>query len=109
MDRATSRDEMIKWGRKMLDNAMENVWVIGTVSDFPHPIIVKNDLLNFPTEKDGPLIYEWSTWWTNAYEPAQFYFKDRPQVKLEESGLPKLYPVDKLKDPITRAKEEGWL
>ncbi len=109
MDRATSREEMIKWGRRMLDSAMENVWVIGTVSDFPHPIIVKNDLLNFPTEKDGPLIYEWSTWWTNAYSPPQFYFKDRPQVKFEESGLPKIYPVDKLKDPITRAREERWL
>jgi peptide/nickel transport system substrate-binding protein len=109
MDRATSRDEMIRLGRKMLDNAMENVWVIGTVSDFPHPMIVKNDIMNFPTEKDGPLIYEWSTWWTNAYLPPQFYFKDRPQVKFEESGLPKIYPVDKLKDPITRAKEERWL
>jgi len=109
MERATSEEEFVKWGQRMLDSAAENLWVIGTCNDFPHPMIVKNDLLNFPTEKDGPLLYIWTTWWTNAYEPAQFYFKDRPQVKLEESGLPKIYPVEKLKGPVTRALEEGWL
>ena len=109
MERATSREEMIKWGQTMAASNMENVWVIGTVNDFPHPMIVRNDLLNFPTEKDGPLLYIWSTWWTNAYEPAQFYFRDRPLITFDESALPKLYPVDKDEDPVERAKREGWL
>ncbi len=109
MERATSREEFKKWGQVMLDSAMENVWTLGTCSNFPHPMIVKNDLKNFPTEEDGPLLYIWSTWWTNAYEPAQFYFENRPQVTYEESMLPDIYPVEDRGDPVSRAIEAGWL
>jgi hypothetical protein len=30
-------------------------------------------------------------------------------VTFEESGLPKIYPVENRIDPIARAKENGWL
>lgn len=107
---STSREELIYWGQKMLDNAAENVWRITTVCDFPHPMIVNNDIANYPTKDDGPLIYEWSTWWTNAYEPTQFFFKTRPQLTYEESLLPHIYsPSEMSKDPLQRAMEYGWL
>jgi peptide/nickel transport system substrate-binding protein len=109
MQSSTSEEEIIRWGQVMLDNLAENVWTLATVNDFPHPMIVKNDIRNFPTEADGPLIYEWSTWWTNAYEPAQFYFEDRPAVTFEQSDLPRLYPVEELDPPVERALREGWL
>jgi peptide/nickel transport system substrate-binding protein len=107
---STTREEMIYWGQKMLDNAAKNIWRITTVCDFPHPMIVNNDIANYPTKDDGPLIYEWSTWWTNAYEPSQFFFKTRPQLKYEDSLLPTTYsPTETSKDPLDRAMEKGWL
>lgn len=109
MNRSTSVEEVVEWGQVMLDNAADNVWTLATVNDFPHPMVVKNDIKNFPTEADGPLIYEWSTWWTNAYEPSQFFFEDRSPVALEQSGLPNLYPVEELEPPVDRALNEGWL
>jgi peptide/nickel transport system substrate-binding protein len=109
MDRATSEEEVIRWGQVMLDNAAENAWRIGTVNDFPHPMIVKNDLMNFPTSDDGPLFYIWSTWWTNAYEPSQFYFEARPEITFEETRLKNVYPVDERGPIIERALENGWL
>ena len=109
MRRSTSREEVKKWGQKILDEHAENIWHIDTVNDFPHPMIVKNDIKNFPTEEDGPLFYIWSTWWTDAYYPEQFYFEDRPQVKYEDSLLTAIYPVESRKDPVERAKENGWL
>lgn len=109
LQRAASREEMIQYGQIMLDNYARNVWTISTVNDFPHPVIVKNDIRNFPTREDGPLIYEWSTWWTNAYEPAQFYFENRPPLRFEESRLPLIYPVEDRLPPVERALKEGWL
>ncbi len=107
---STTKEEMIKWGQKMLDSAADNMWVIGTTTDFPHAMIVKNDLKNFPTNEDGPLFYIWSTWWTNAYEPTQFYFEARPEVKYEDSLLPGIYPLEeRLQDPVERALKHGWL
>ncbi len=110
MQYSTTQEEMVYWGQKLLDNAAENVWRITTVMDFPHPMIVNNDIANFPTENDGPLIYEWSTWWTNAYEPSQFFFKTRPQLTIEESLLPQIYsPSEMSMDPLDRAIANGWL
>lgn len=110
MQYSVDREEMIYWGQKMLDNAAENVWRITTVMDFPHPMIVSKDIGNFPTEDDGPLIYEWSTWWTNVYEPAQFFFQTRPQLEYDEALLPTIYDPGQMDmDPLDRAIENGWL
>lgn len=107
---AASEEESIYWGQKALENIADNAWRIHTVLDFPHPMVVNNDIGNFPTKDDGPLIYEWSTWWTNAYEPNQFYFKTRPQLSIEESLLPLIYSPDEASaDPIERALAKGWL
>ncbi len=49
MAKSTSKEEMLKWGQKILDNNAENVWNISTrVTDFAQPIVVKNDVKNFP-------------------------------------------------------------
>ena len=108
LGKAESEADRIKWGLKVNEIRAENVWTIETVSYSPAPVIVAEDLRNFPTLDDGPLLFLWDTWWTNPYIPAQFYFEDRPMVEEGESKLPEYYE-NADKDWIQRAKEKGWL
>jgi len=43
-------EEYDKYGREMLKNAVEGLWVIGVVGEQPKPLILKNGLNNFPED-----------------------------------------------------------
>jgi peptide/nickel transport system substrate-binding protein len=109
MTSSTSKDEQKMWGLKMTESAAENVWSIGTLNNFPHPYIVKNDLNNVPmSTKDGPLYHVASTMWTNPYYPVQFYFTNRPQVAYKDSMLPVFYSEMKTMSPVERMLKYKW-
>lgn len=62
------RNELAK---NILRSHAENTWVIGTVGQVPHPIIVNNDLRNFP--ENG--LWGWDTGVFNLNRhPAQLFF-----------------------------------
>lgn len=112
MSRVTDEEKIIELGQKYLQMSVENVWTIGTVNGVPQPFIKKNDLKNFPTAEDFPgegnPTYLHALYWTNPYEPTQFYFEGRDGVSYEESKLPLFYrELDK--DPVDLALEKGWL
>jgi peptide/nickel transport system substrate-binding protein len=64
-------EERLKWGAKILESQAENLWCIGTVGSAPHPIIMKNNVGNFPEEA----YHGWDVVWSNYLHPQQFYFK----------------------------------
>jgi len=112
MTYATNEEEVIRLGKKYLRMAAENIYTIGTVNGVPQPFVVKNDLKNFPTAEDFPgegnPTYLHALFWTNPYEPSQFYFEGRKPIDYYESKLPVLYEqIDK--DPVEIARENGWL
>jgi hypothetical protein len=85
------------------------VWFIDSVTDFPYPVITKNDMKNVPTKDDGPLYWAYDTGWDKSYNPMQFYFENRPPVTMADSLLPKMYdPAEVAKNPIDRGLENGW-
>jgi len=103
------QEALVEVGQNVFRSQAENVWFIDSVTDFPYPVITKNDMGNTPTAEDGPLYWAFDTWWANAYTPAQFYFENRPLVTAEESRLPQMYDPEELaKNPIDRAIEYGW-
>lgn len=60
-----------QYGHKILESQAENVWSIGVVGQCPHPIIVKNNMINIP--EDG--VYVWDNLFGYPYHPSQFSFK----------------------------------
>ena len=105
--KATSKEQRTEYGLRINELRAENVWAIETASYTPAPVIVAEDMKNFPNE-DDPLLFLWDTWWTNPYVPAQFYFENRPMVDESESKLFEYYEAQG-GDWIQRAKEKGWL
>ena len=108
LGKAASAEDRIKWGLRVNEIRAENVWTIETVSYSPAPVIVAEDMRNFPTLEDGPLLFLWDTWWTNPYVPSQFYYENRPMVEESESKLFEYYEAQG-GDWVQRAKEKGWL
>jgi peptide/nickel transport system substrate-binding protein len=112
MTAATEEEQIISLGKEYLEMSAENVWTIGTVNGVPQPFVITNDLKNFPTAKDFPgegnPTYLHALFWTNPYEPSQFYFDGREDVNYSDSKLPVLYR-DLEKDPIDLAQENEWL
>ena len=51
----------------------ENLWMIGTVQQPPHPIIVSNKLRNVPVDEDG--IWAVGPIWVQALLQDQWYFE----------------------------------
>lgn len=106
---SATQDQMVEAGQDVFRSQAENVWFIDSVTDFPYPVITKNDMMNIPTRDDGPLYWAYDSWWANAYTPAQFYFADRPVLTATDSLLPGIYdPAELAKNPIDRAVENGW-
>ena len=96
--------------RKIWDNVIENVWTLDTLSEFPRPVIGKNDLMNQPTEEHGPLFWAWDFWWIHPYYPMQFYFADRPELARSESQLFDYYSPERMNaDPVKYSIERGWM
>jgi peptide/nickel transport system substrate-binding protein len=104
-----SKEQQVEYGKDIWKSQAENVWFIDSVTDFPYPVITKNDMKNVPTRDDGPLYWAYDTGWDKSYNPMQFFFDDRPPVTMEESLLPKMYdPAELAKNPIDRGVENGW-
>jgi peptide/nickel transport system substrate-binding protein len=104
-----SQEQMVEYGKEVWRSQAENVWFLDSVTDFPYPVVTKNDMKNVPTTDDGPLYWAFDTWWAKSYNPVQFYFDGRPLVTAEESKLPLIYdPAEVAKNPIDRAVENGW-
>jgi len=61
--------EQIAVSKKMLASQAENLWLIGTVGNAPHALIVNNDLRNVP--EDG--LWTWDTHWSMSVDPEQFF------------------------------------
>lgn len=112
MTYATSEEEQIELGQKYLQNSADNVWTISTVNGVPQPIVVTNDMKNFPTKADfpgeGDPIYLHALFWTNPYNPPQFFFENREEINYDKSLLPVMYNELDL-DPIDRALDHEWL
>jgi peptide/nickel transport system substrate-binding protein len=58
---------------KILQAQAENLWVIGTVGNAPHPVIVDNDLGNLPPDA----LWVWDTLWLSSHHPEQLFFRNR--------------------------------
>jgi peptide/nickel transport system substrate-binding protein len=56
----------------ILASQAENLWVIGTVSNAPYPIIARNTLHNVPEEG----YWGWPFLWSSSWDPEQFFFRD---------------------------------
>lgn len=78
MKRATTSEERIELGRKIIKSHSENLWVIGTIGLTPVPIIVDKGLGNLPPKG---FLYSWDTLLMVPYEPSQFYFKDAKPIE----------------------------
>ena len=66
------KTKRIELGKKILNEQAENLWCIGTVGKVPYPIIINENLGNFP--EDG--IGVWDTVWTMSRDPEQFFFEN---------------------------------
>jgi peptide/nickel transport system substrate-binding protein len=107
---AATMEERIEAGRKTWQSQAENIWFVDTVTDFPKPVVTKDDMMNVPNSDDGPLFWSWDVNWPKAYEPVQFFFAGRPLITASNSLLPEMYDPDELaKHPITRAVDYGWV
>ena len=60
-------------GRELFELHYENLWMIGTVQQPPHPIIVSNKLRNVPVDEDG--IWAVGPIWVQALLQDQWYFE----------------------------------
>jgi len=66
-------EEFKKWVKKIGDLWAENIWGIGTIGMFPQPLLVKNNLKNFPPEEECWFGGETDGW--TIYLPAQWFFE----------------------------------
>jgi peptide/nickel transport system substrate-binding protein len=101
-------EERIRLGKLAMEIYAEDVYNLDTVTNFPHPVVTKNDMRNVPTREHGPLYFGYDALWMKAYNPMQLYFEGRPAVSMAESGLPARYdPAEMAKDPIDQMIERG--
>ncbi len=64
-------ERRIELAKNILRSHAENTWIVGTVGEVPHPIIVGTDLRNFPEEG----LWGWDTGVFNMNRhPAQMFF-----------------------------------
>ena len=67
----TDEKEGIRLGRELLKSQAENLWTIGTVGHLFEPVIVGDNLRNFPTE--GYTGFDYLT--ASHYRVEQVYFE----------------------------------
>ncbi len=65
------REERIRLGKEIFRSQAENLWVIGTMSVTPMPIIVRDNLRNVPEK----LVYGFDWLFTTICHPEQWFFK----------------------------------
>ena len=63
-------ERQIELGKNILRSQAENLWVIGTVGNAPHPIIVSKELRNFPDEG----YWNWDVVFSTGRDLSQLYF-----------------------------------
>lgn len=66
-------DRRIELGQQINAMQAENLWVIGTIGNAPHPIIVNKRLRNV-SDEDG--YWVWDVIFTMSQDPSQWYFVD---------------------------------
>jgi peptide/nickel transport system substrate-binding protein len=69
---STSQERIDELGDNILASQAENLWLIGTVGEAPHPVIAKNTLGNVP--ETG--YWVWDMLWSASWNPEQFFFRD---------------------------------
>ncbi|MCD6083540.1 hypothetical protein J7J59_05475, partial [Candidatus Aerophobetes bacterium] len=70
---ATSKEEEIEYAKKILASQAQNVWLIGTVASPPWPIVMRDNLKNFPNPKE--VRFGWDYLQTYPWHPEQFFLK----------------------------------
>jgi len=70
---ATSKEEEIEYAKKILASQAQNVWIIGTVACPPWPVILRDNLKNFPNPKE--VRFGWDYLQTYPWHPEQFFLK----------------------------------
>lgn len=70
---AQGTEEYRQWAKKIGNLHAENTWIIGTVGLPPQPILVKNNLKNFPPEEECWMGGATPGW--EAYIPCQWFFE----------------------------------
>jgi len=65
--------EKVRLTKEIWASQARNLWAIGTVGCAPHPVIVANNLRNFP-EKG---LHGWDVVWTCYLHPEQFFFEQK--------------------------------
>lgn len=63
-------ERQIELGKLILQAQAENLWVIGTVGEAPHPVLVNQDLRNVP--EFG--LFVWDAMYIAAHDPEQLFF-----------------------------------
>ncbi len=69
---SVDKADRVKAGKDIMRSQAENLWIIGTVANAAHPVLIKNNLRNVPKE------YRWGCdyhFWRNAYAPQWFFEK----------------------------------
>ena len=67
--RTTDPEERIEAGRNILRSQAENLWAIGIIGLGPHPVIVRNELRNVPSQG----YWGWDSRWSWPYYPETWY------------------------------------
>ena len=70
---AVGDSERLAIGKKILSSQAENLWTIGTVRMIPQPIVLKNEVGNFPDRG----LWGYSVIWTWPAHPEQFYLRQK--------------------------------
>jgi peptide/nickel transport system substrate-binding protein len=68
---APSQERIDELGDMILASQAENLWVIGTIGNSPHPVIANKDLGNVP--ETG--YWVWDMLWTSPFDPEQMFFR----------------------------------
>jgi peptide/nickel transport system substrate-binding protein len=71
MQEAVDEDEQIRLGKEILKSQAENLWTIGTVGHLLEPVIVGDNMRNFP--KEGYTGYDFLN--TYPYHIEQVFFE----------------------------------
>lgn len=67
-----NQERIDELNNNILASQAENLWVIGTIGNAPHPVIARNTLGNVP--EFG--YWVWDLLWTAAWHPEQIFFRE---------------------------------
>ena len=60
--------------KSILQSQAENLWIIGTIGEAPHPTVLDEDLHNYHTFEDR--IWLWDVTWASSNDPEQLFFDE---------------------------------